>query len=74
MIFYPGTSEVRAREGGRIPRATVPMAEEGAEGRDRHSVGKRFCPLCLDTAGGGTLDLMVKGVCLNSLAGPNLLN
>lgn len=65
---------MRAGEGGKSPRATVPMAEEGAGERDRHNVGKQFCPLCLDTAGGETLDLMVKGVCLNSLAGPNLLN
>lgn len=50
------------------------MAEERARGRDRHDVVKWFCHLYLETAGGETLDLMVKGVCLNSLASPNLLN
>jgi len=61
VILYPGTSEVRAGEGDKSPRATVHMAEESAGGRDRHNVGKRFCPFCLETAGGETLDLMVKG-------------
>lgn len=74
MILSLGTSEVKAGEGYKSPRTTLRMAEAGAGGRDRHNVVKRFCHLCLETAGGETLDLMVKGVCLNSLAGPNLLN
>lgn len=44
LLLYPGTSEERAGEGDKSPRATVPMAEEGAGGRDRHDVGKRFLP------------------------------
>lgn len=50
------------------------MAEEGAGGRDRCSVVKRFCHLCLETAGGGNTGSNGEGCCLNSLAGPNLLN
>lgn len=50
------------------------MAEEGAGARDRCSVVKRFCHLCLETAGGGNAGSNGEGCCLNSLAGPNLLN
>lgn len=62
-ILYPGSSGVRARRGTKRPRATtLHRAEEGAE-EDTDTA----CNLSLETAGEGTLDLVVKGVCLNSL-------
>lgn len=45
------------------------MDEEGAGRRERLNVVNQCCHLCLET-----LDLMGKGVCLNSLAGATLLN
>ena len=50
------------------------MFEEGAREGDRYNVVKQFCHLCLETAGGGNTGSNGEGCCLNSLAGPNLLN
>lgn len=69
VILCAGPSGVRAGKGDKRPRATLHVDEEGAGRRERLNVVNQCYHLCLET-----LDLMVKGVCLNSLASPTLLN